>query len=550
MLRFAGFGLDRHRAELRRPTGEAVKLRPKALAMLTLFLANPGRVLSKQELMDAVWPNVHVGEDSLFQCIRELRAALGDDQRQLVRVVSGRGYLFEAEVSEESPTGPAEAPSPAAQVAANAGGAVDQGRPSRQAGPRRRAAVAIGGFVTAVGLAFAALLIGPSLLMGAGPPVIAVMPMTAADDGGEAMAAAVTTDLADGLSQIDNIRLVVPQAAQQANFVVNGEISRTSSSWELRARMTRTATGEVVWATHVSAARDGQGAQQSRLAAGVGYPLALRINALVNSEPRPAGSEGGEKVVIEQATAALTQTSRERFGTSQAMLEKALAANPDNVDLAVALAAVQLRGVQMVWYSPAESATAQANAGLILQRALRLKPTSIPILDAYCRFLNATNEFTDSLVVCARTLNFNPWHGPALNHIGLAQLQLGRFEDALASFEQADRYGTPQVSRWTWQLSVGMTYLVMGRSADALPWLEASIAITPASGRSHMLLSAAYMALGRPAEAQAAMEKGMALRPGSNLGNVILPTKNASPVFIRATEWIAKAFLTAGLPET
>lgn len=180
---------------------------------------------------------------------------------------------------------------------------------------------------------------------------------------------------------------------------------------------------------------------------------------------------------------------------------------------------------------------------------MRIKPTSIPVLDAYCRFLNAFNEFTESLVVCARALAFNPWHTPALTHIGLAQMQAGRFEEAIASFKLADSFDTPQVSRWTWKLNTGMVYLLMGRSEDALPWLEKSIAITPATGRSHMLLSAAYTGLGRPAEARAAMEKGMALRPGSNLSNVRLPSKNASPVFIAATEWIAKAFVAAGLPE-
>src|SRR3954471_7486829 len=109
VLRFAGFELDSERAELRRSDGETVKLRPKALEMLRLFAANAGRVLSKQQLMEAAWPNVHVGEDSLFQCIREIRASLGDDKREMVRVISGRGYLFEAEVTDTaapaSPTG-------------------------------------------------------------------------------------------------------------------------------------------------------------------------------------------------------------------------------------------------------------------------------------------------------------------------------------------------------------------------------------------------------------------------------------------------------------
>jgi DNA-binding winged helix-turn-helix (wHTH) protein len=101
VLRFAGFELDRKRIELRGAGGEAIKLRPQTFAMLTLFAANAGRALSKQELMDAVWPNVHVSEDSLFKCIHELRTALGDDRRQLITLVSGHGYMFDAEVTSE-----------------------------------------------------------------------------------------------------------------------------------------------------------------------------------------------------------------------------------------------------------------------------------------------------------------------------------------------------------------------------------------------------------------------------------------------------------------
>ena len=109
MLRFSGFELDAERAELRRPDGETIKLRPKTLEILRLLTTNAGRVLSKQQLMEAVWPNIHVGEDSLFQCIREIRTALGDDRRQVVRVISGRGYLFQAQMTEADMTG-AEVP--------------------------------------------------------------------------------------------------------------------------------------------------------------------------------------------------------------------------------------------------------------------------------------------------------------------------------------------------------------------------------------------------------------------------------------------------------
>ncbi len=150
---------------------------------------------------------------------------------------------------------------------------------------------------------------------------------------------------------------------------------------------------------------------------------------------------------------------------------------------------------------------------------------------------------------CARTLSFDPWNGLVLYHMGLAQVQLGRFEEALATFKQADRFDTPQVSRWTWLLGAGMTLMLMDRAEEALPWLQRSLAITPGSGRSYMLLSAAYQGSGRPAEAKAAMEKGMALRPGSNLSNTALPSKNASPTFLAASERIGRAYIAAGLPE-
>ena len=89
----------------------------------------------------------------------------------------------------------------------------------------------------------------------------------------------------------------------------------------------------------------------------------------------------------------------------------------------------------------------------------------------------------------------------------------------------------------------------MGRDEDAVPWLQRSIAITPASGRTHMLLAAAYQRSGRTDEAKAAMKKGLELRPGTTALNVSPPTKNASPVYLEASEGIIRAMVEAGLPE-
>ncbi|WNV09200.1 winged helix-turn-helix domain-containing protein [Tardiphaga sp. 709] len=573
MYRFAGFEFDRLRAELRGPDGKAIKLRPKTFDMLALFAANAGRIISKQELMEAVWPNVHVGEDSLFQCIRELRTALGDDQRQVIKLVSGRGYMFDVEMLAE----PAAVETPAALPLAALSGEPARAVAAAEPVERRRlfglrgpaALAAMAGLGAIVGLAVAAPIFGPDVIFGRAPPTIAVMPIAGVGSDSQVAetAANVTTRLVDGLAKIDNIRVMTQTAPQpasplatQPDFVVNGELAKGERSWELRARMTRTATGEVVWTVPVAVSfKDSDleepdlGMQRSRLAAGLGHPLALRINALLEPGARTAAtvgrSPGNARVAIEQAIASINQTTRERFATAQAMLDKALAEEPNNADLQVALAALQMRGIQMVWYGPDDAAAAEKNAKAMLERAVRTRPSSIPVLEAYCRFLNATNEFVESLVVCARTLAFDPWNGMALYHIGLGQLPLGRFEDALATFKQANRFDTPPVSRWTWLLGAGVSYLMMGRDEEALPWLQRSIAITPASGRPLVLLAAAYQRLGRTDEAQAALTQGLKLRPGSTVSNIGIPTKNVSAAYMEARGRIEQALIAAGLPE-
>ena len=171
------------------------------------------------------------------------------------------------------------------------------------------------------------------------------------------------------------------------------------------------------------------------------------------------------------------------------------------------------------------------------------------MLEAYCRFLTATNQFAESLVACARALSFDPWNGSALYNTGIAQIRLGRFEDSLATFKQADRFDTPEVSRWTWLLGAGWTNVLMGRDEDAVFWLERSIAITPASGRSLMLLAVAYQRLGRLDEAKAALARAMELRPGSTALNVPTPSRNASPAYVKATELVMRTMVEIGLPE-
>ncbi|WP_375789406.1 winged helix-turn-helix domain-containing protein [Bradyrhizobium sp. Pha-3] len=571
LLRFAGFELDPQRAELRGADGASIKLRPKTFEMLRFFAASGGRVLTKQELMEAVWPNVHVGEDSLFQCIRELRTALGDERRQLIKLASGGGYLLATEVTAQSEAPPLAQAVEAAPAAPTEGVSL-QARSQRFifGFSRRAMAAAVAGLgVIVISLAVAAPVLKPDLLFTRTPPRLVVMPIVDAsnDPRGAVMAEEVTGRLTDGFAKIQNISVVAPRSpalasvertsspATSPDYEIRGELQHSDQSWTLRARIIKAGTGEVQSVVAASVNADEADAQlaQSRLVAGVGHVLARRLNEILepskSSSASRTSSAGGDKVAVEQALASINQTTRERFGAAQAMLQKALIDDPDNLDIAVALASLQMRGIQMVWFSPEEAVTVEARANATLEQALRSKPNSIPVLEATCRFLSATNHFVESLVTCAKALSFDPWNGSALYLIGLGQIYLGRFDDALATFRQADRYDTPPASRWTWLLGAGFANVLMGRDEEALPWLQRSIAITPATGRSHLLLAAAYQRSGHLEEARAAIAEGLRLRPGTTRLNVSSPMKNASPVCIAAWERVVQAEVDAGLPE-
>jgi DNA-binding winged helix-turn-helix (wHTH) protein len=107
VLRVDRFTLDLRRGCLRAGDRD-IDLRPKTFEVLCYLANNAGRLVPKQELHEAVWPAVTVCDDSLVQCIRELRYKLGDNDRRLIKTVSRRGYLMDAVVSAQALQSPSD----------------------------------------------------------------------------------------------------------------------------------------------------------------------------------------------------------------------------------------------------------------------------------------------------------------------------------------------------------------------------------------------------------------------------------------------------------
>jgi TolB-like protein/DNA-binding winged helix-turn-helix (wHTH) protein/Tfp pilus assembly protein PilF len=265
---FLGYTLDTRRQLLLRGT-ESLRLRPRSYDVLLHLARNAGRRVSKQELMDIAWKDVAVTDDSLVQCLMEIRRALGDAEH-VVETVRGRGYLFNTEVSW---TGDEAAGSPAAEPAVSSGATsltwAGTVTPAPRSARLRRAVIA----------ACAVLLLGIGARIwtvrsrNVAPPdpgqpirAIAVLPLEnlSHDPDQEYFADGMTDDLITELSKISALRVisrtsVMPfkqtrsgpsQIARQlgVDALVTGTVLRSAERVRVSAQVIQISPEKNLWA--------------------------------------------------------------------------------------------------------------------------------------------------------------------------------------------------------------------------------------------------------------------------------------------------------------
>ena len=98
LYRFDSFTLDLTRGCLE-VAGREVELRPKCFDVLRHLLENGNRLISKEALAAAVWPQAAVTDELLARCISDVRAAIADHEHKIIKTVPRRGYLFTADVT-------------------------------------------------------------------------------------------------------------------------------------------------------------------------------------------------------------------------------------------------------------------------------------------------------------------------------------------------------------------------------------------------------------------------------------------------------------------
>src|SRR2546426_7575006 len=327
ILSFSEFTLDLRRGCLLRAQ-EEIKLRPKSFEVLNYLVENNGRLISKDELIHAVWVEAAVTDDSLVQCLKDIRHALSDEKQQIIKTVHGRGYIFDTEVRDngsaqvtkyteetagvqvivEEHTDGREQHEIAAQtpplLAAPKGSVVSR---FTNAIKRHKLATAIASAVF-VALVIAGLVFAkPILFWWFKPPSIAVLAVVNAtgDPNNDYVSDGLTESLIRSLAQINEPgkfpRLLI--TAQNTVFAFKGKEARglgrelgvdtvvaskmieQNGMWIVKAEMIKVADGSELWSKQY-AVRDRVGAEFPQLQDDLARDIAASLPLTLNSEER------------------------------------------------------------------------------------------------------------------------------------------------------------------------------------------------------------------------------------------------------------------------
>lgn len=189
--------------------GHEVPLRPKSFEVLLHLVRRRGVLVGKDELFATAWPGLVVTDDSLTQCVTEIRKSLGDHERQIIRTVLRRGYVFQAEVREEQ-----------RQSAKPALPERDRGTSPTRA-PSTWTLVGLGVLAVAVAAAWWRLTQGPFAPDWHPPPAsIAVLPFADMSEAGDQqyLADGIAEEILNMLAQSPELTVI----ARTSSFAVNG----------------------------------------------------------------------------------------------------------------------------------------------------------------------------------------------------------------------------------------------------------------------------------------------------------------------------------------
>lgn len=482
--------------------GLNVSITPKAFDLLSVLIENHGHLLTKQELMDLIWPNSFVEEANLSVKMSELRRLLGEgpNENRYIETVPRRGYRFVADVTilnafenkevvqsvegveiEETEVNTSEA----AEEVNRDGGGFSIRIPSVV-----RYVFVAAGIIAA--LLAAGNITGYWSFTSARRPAtirtLAVLPVTnlSGDPAQEYFADGITDSLISGLARINNLRVISRTSVMQyksgqktvreiaadlgADAVIEGAVQRSENRFKINIQLIDARDERHLWsATYESPLGEILGVQDE---------IARSVTKVVRGSlskqdeekfSHPTQVEPKAYDLFLRGRYYLEHQTKADNELAISLLQEAVAADPNFAP------AYSTLGQACIWrlflFAPNEKRWEEA-AYVAIEKAIALDPNLADAHLARGRLLwTPANHFPHDRAIqeYRRAIDLNPNLDEARNQLALVYNHVGLLDESLKQLEEAVRINPGNsLARYR----IGETILFQGRYEDALTYLR------------------------------------------------------------------------------
>jgi TolB-like protein/DNA-binding winged helix-turn-helix (wHTH) protein len=554
-MRFAGLVVSLEACTLARDSGDAIPLTRGEFALLRMFVTRPGRVISRDTLLDAFTNRRFEPFDrSIDVLVGRLRKKVETDPKapRLIITVPGGGYRFDGLTQSLSSK---QKPSIALQASPD-----DSGRPNERHGSERPFAERSAATGEPGGAKMAISECG-------GPPRLSIVVLPFANFGGDPeqdyFVDGVTDSLTTDLSRIRGAFVIgrstaftykgkgadVRQIGRDLNvrYVLEGSVQRGGNRMRVNVQLLEAETASHIWAERfdkpVADLFDMQDEIVSRLANGLGQELA---RAEASRAKRSATPDSMDHFFLGYSRMNGGQTA-DAHAKARLHFDRALELDPDNVDALVGRAWADLAFV-MNWLSE-DRRERLLSAEAYLAKALQLSPDCAAAHCASGALRIYSNRAVQGIAECERSLAIDRNLAFAHALIGMGKVLLGRNEETEAHILEALRISPRDALAWIWMGLAGTAKIHLGRDEEALAWLNRAIEFKPNSPVTQFCLAATLAHLDRAEEAREAAHACLKLNPSFTIARFRSQPYSDNPVYLAGRERIYEGLHKAGIPE-
>ena len=497
---FSGHELDLHQQELRR-AGERVHVEPQVFDLLTFLIRNRDRIVSKDEILDAVWDGRIVSEAALSSRINAARKAVGDngDEQSVIRTFHKRGFRFVADVEVSGPEA--------------------DGSPLRSSSDALRGDAAAEESVAA-----------SAPILERSKPSVAVLPFANVGEDREHdyFAYGLTEDVIRLLGRNRWLAVLTRHAtfpyrdkpvdpravgaALSVRYLVNGSVRKAGERVRITAELISTEEASQLWSEiydiPLTDIFDIQDTMAKQIAAVIEPELAT-VERELAARKAPQNLDAWE--CYQRGLWRLWAFTDPGLQEAEELFKRAIDLDPG---LARAHAALSYVYLQSTFYRDPGGRVP------LLQKALEIARTSVALdeRDALCRCVLGRahcmmQRYDEAVAELEATIELNPSFAQGYFALGFTLVWCGREDEAIALLEQAAELSPRDPHLWTFHNARAFAHFSLGELKSAAFFARKGTRQPNATYWPHATLTASLGLLGEREEARAAAGELLARKP-------------------------------------